>query len=770
MTYIQHAREIHMTNTINKPGPLCARCPLRSATLVPPMGGKPGGTLLVIDAPGETDAAADGLFSGRLGDLLRVVLPNAGVDFDSCARASLVRCHVERTRKPPSKAIECCSGLFWDWLKQQNPATIITLGEFALDFFRPGGRLRTYHGIPIPMDGYIFVPMYRPDSIDDHPDLVTLIDDGFLNLRDRKPLADLSGRYSLTTAKDFSARVPRIEYCALDIETEGLERTAPLVGLSVCSTPGRSSYFHREEAIKFIKSVQIGSAVLHNAKFDLVSLAGTGIPVGAIPDIDDSMILAYCMNKPNLGLKDLAVQELGLEMRRFEDVAGNDLTLRDTPAGEVARYCGSDTDGTLRLWRHLSSAASPRELSLYHKVEKPLIPILAQMALNGVHVNVGYLEKLQVTMSHDLAELERRMQSRWGIDGVVLRSTAKLGYMLYHEFGLKVPRFTETGSASTSRDALEALRGKHEAIDLILDYRSLSKLKVAFVDNLLGFQTGCLVYPEFSQTGTVTGRMSSSGPNMQQLPKREDKTIRRAFAAPEGYLVASFDNSQIDLRVLAYESQDPEMLRIFNEDADIHDQTAGAVFGEVNEGTRRLAKTLNFATVFGAGYKMIAEKAGISEEEAKKFLDRYFQKYAGVPLWIRKLHGFVEKNGFSETLYGRRRYLPKVYTPLRWQALKQAQNAPIQGGSSDVIKLQMAAVADVATPFAQVHDELDFYLPEKNLDEIGAEIKRRMEGIDCPFKLKVEVKVGPNLGDLEDWNGKASTTKKKTAPSRKKKS
>ena len=296
-------------------------------------------------------------------------------------------------------------------------------------------------------------------------------------------------------------------------------------------------------------------------------------------------------------------------------------------------------------------------------------------------------------------------------------------------------------------------------VTLINQYRKVQKLKSGFVDSILGLQEEGMVHPVFNQVGTVTGRMSSSEPNMQQLPKREDKTIRRAFIAPPGFMVVTFDNSQIELRVLAYESGDPVMNEILKGGGDIHTETALRIFGKVDDFLRRLAKTINFGVVFGISPKGLAKKINVeggktgrtvTEDEAREFIRAYFKTFAMVERYILGLHELVISKGFVETWMGRRRYIPKVHMPAhRSAALREAQNSPIQGGASEVIKLQMIAVTEAALPFAQVHDELVFYLPAKSYARKAMEIAKLMEGIDCPFNLKVEAKAGLNFGDVE---------------------
>jgi DNA polymerase-1 len=579
--------------------------------------------------------------------------------------------------------------------------------------------------------------------------------DDFYGLKSRPMMRQLKGEYQVKDTYTLSS-----ELCAMDTETEGLEIGAKLIGLAVSEVPGEATYLHGDGVFNFVRSNSQINTVFHNAKFDLMALATNGVPVETFNSIDDTMVLAYCMNKRHLALKDLVLQELHLEMQRFEDIA-IDGSLIGVPVEKVAAYCGSDTDGTLRLFRYLWKNADPREKRLYTVVEKPLMPILSKMALNGVYIDVKYLEELGKEMDASLGKLLEGMEAKYHVTREMLQSPKQLSDFLYKKLGLPVLKETETGGPSTDRFALDGLEDKHPAVATINQFRKQQKLKTAFVDSILKLQVDGKVYPTFNQVGTVTGRMSSSSPNMQQLPKREDKTIRRAFIAPPGFVVAAFDNSQVELRVLAYESGDPAMNEILEAGGDIHDETALRMFGELTEFNRRVAKTINFGVVYGISPKGLARKinaeskktgTSITESAAEKFIEIYFDTYKNVERYIDKVHRSVQQVGFVETWMGRRRHIYKVHIPRhRAAALREAQNSPIQGGASDVIKLQMAAVAGVALPFAQIHDELVFYLPTKTYMKQVAEIKKLMEGIDCPFELKVDAKVGPNLGELADW-------------------
>jgi uracil-DNA glycosylase family 4 len=738
----------------DKPGPLCSRCTYKDSRFVGGAGGSQGCIMLVGEGPGDADAKDGKAFSGLTGKRLSKLLASAGIREADCRFTHVVKCHVPKSRAPTKKAMECCRPLLEEELAEFKPKTVVTLGAAAFEAFYPG-KLSGYHGQKIEADDYTLIPMYKPDAFDYKPDLLKVMSDDFYGLKSRPMIRQLEGEYSVNDDYKLSS-----DLCAIDTETEGLEIGAKLIGFAISEAPGEATYLHGDGVFNFVRSNSGIDAVFHNAKFDLMALATNGVPIETFNSIDDTMVLAYCMNKHHLALKDLVLQELHLEMQRFEDVAV-DGSLIGVPVEKVAAYCGSDADGTLRLFRYLWKNADPREKRLYTVVEKPLIPILSKMALNGVYIDVKYLEGLGKEMDASLGKLLEEMEAKYRVTKETLQSPKQLSDFLYKKLGLPVLKETETGEPSTDRFALDGLEDKHPSVALINQYRKLQKLKSAFVDNILKLQADGMVYPAFNQVGTVTGRMSSSAPNMQQLPKREDKTIRRAFVAPPGFVVAAFDNSQIELRVLAYMSGDPVMNEILEAGGDIHDETALRMFGKLTEFNRRIAKTTNFGVVYGISAKGLMKKINIeskktgttiTESEAEKFIEMYFDTYSGIKRYIDDLHKSVKATGFVETWMGRRRYIHKIRMPQhRAAALREAQNSPIQGGASDIIKLQMTAVTEVALPFAQIHDELVFYLPRKTYMKQVAQIRKLMEGIDCPFQLKVDAKVGPNLGELTDW-------------------
>jgi DNA polymerase-1 len=738
-----------------KPGPYCGQCPYKDQPRVK-TGGRKGGYMLVGSGPGAPDVKEGRLFAGLTGARLKKQIGYAGILLDDCWVDDVVQCQVPKTRRPTKTAMRCCRPMLEQAMAECQPHTVITLGADAFEAFYPGCKITAYHGARIQGDGYTLVPMYQPNAYDDNPDLLRTIADDYHGLRQKRVLSPIEGSYRMVKAPAMAKTMPAManDRYSVDTETDGLDLRSRLLGVGYSDTPGEAFYVPAKGHPRGL--VFQDHAVMWNAKFDLGILESNGVAlVDSWEDVDDAMILCYCRGLKPLGLKARAIQDLQLEMKRFEDVAEGGETLVGVDDKEVAMYNGSDADATLRLWDHHWRAATPTERNLYEKIDKPLPRIMAKMQLAGVSVDVDYFKRLSYKLANQLKAMEDMLRAQYGLPPEVLNSPTALAKWLSALLEVHVP--------STEHYEMEKLRGRHPAVDAILLYRPVYKQKTSFVDSILALQRGGLVFPDFNQTRTSTGRAACSKPNMQQLPKRADKdyVIRKGFPARAGCVVAALDNSQIDLRSLAYLSKDEEFNRIFDEDLDVHDETANDLLGNAEETARRLAKTANFLTVFGGGPEALAMKTGAPLDKATAFMQAYWAKHDGTARWVRETHRFLLENGFVQTAYGRRRYIPKVYTSERGAAFREGQNMPVQGTSADVLKLQMDAVARLALPFAQVHDELDFYLPAKGAKELCRELVRAMESVDSPFRLKVEAAMGPNLGELEKADFGRHTNKRR---------
>jgi DNA polymerase-1 len=725
-----------------KPGPFCGRCPYRDEKMVPGYGPSTATYMVLGDFPGVFDARKGRLFTGMSGKRLEKQFSHAKLFLSDCWLGSVVRCHVpsRKNRKkatPTPTSVKCCRPLLEADLDDVQPTVVITLGTTAFGAFYDG-LLTAYHGARIQGDGYVLVPMFAPDAHDDNPDLLRVIYQDYRGLRDRPQLEAVSGNYRMAVFQE-----PTNDRYAVDTETTGLDLRSRLLGMGVAHDTGEAVYTPDNQVPR--GRYWLGHATMHHAKYDLGVLDSNGVS-DCMEDwewVDDTMLLAYCMNKKPLGLKPLAIQELHLEQVPFKDVA-HQKSLVNVDPEIVATYCCADADLTLRLWDYLWKLATARERRLYLDIERPLPPVFAAMQLRGVHVDVEYFEELAAAQDKQLALLARRIRQTPECGALVpevLSSPTRLSTSL--------SALLRIGLRSSDKFALDKVAKRHPVIPLIQEWRELYKLKTAFVDSILGLERGGMVYPEFGQTATSTGRLNCKGPNLQQLPKKT-KTIREGFPAPEGYVVVTIDNSQIDLRSLAYLSQDEEMLRCFAEGLDMHSETSTSLLGSAEEDMRRIAKTANFLVVFGGGADALAMKTGADPELAYNFMDAYWERHPGVKAWVEATHAKLVQDGFVETVYGRRRYIPKVYTRERGAAFREGQNMPVQGTSADVLKLQTLAVSKTnvgALMFGQIHDELDLYVPADRAEERIRVLVKAMESVDCPFDLKVEAMMGPNLGD-----------------------
>ena len=726
-----------------KPGPYCGQCLYRNERLVKG-GGAEGGVAIFGEGPGQTDAKTGRCYSGLTGIRLARQLEKAGIDIKRCWLDNVVQCHVPKSRAPTKMSMRCCRPLLEEALAKCQPHTVIALGSSAFEAFYPGGKVTEYHGSKIRGDGYFLFPMFKPDAQDENPDYLRVLARDYIGLPKRAVLEPIQGDYSLSR-KWFTISNDRF---AIDTETTGLELDSRLKGISFSDTPGKAIYIPARYARQGLTFED--KCVMQNAKYDLGILQSNGVAlIDSWASVDDTMLLAYVMEKKPLGLKTLAVQELNLEMTHFRDVAEGD-SLEGVSDEDTVDYACADADATLRLWDSLWGHASARERRLYEKMEKPLPPILAKMELAGVSIDIPYLHRLGGGIDEEMEQIELHLEYEFGLDPHSLGKPKMMQEFIYGKLKLPISALTDTDNPSCSRRILERIRDKHSAVDLVLRHNELAALKNNFVTGLLGKTREGKAHPKFNQARVKTGRMSSSDPNFQGLPSRRTSDFRRAIVAPEGMVVAAFDNSQIDLRSLAHISQCPVMNGIFERGEDIHAATSMLIYGDV-EGTHRFeAKAANFMPVYGGTRFGLARRTGLPEETAQEFLDKWYAKYYGVTQWLERLRAQALRDGFVETIYGRRLHIPELFTRTRDHALRIAQNMPIQGTSADVMKLQMIAVAPVAMPFVQIHDELAFYLPKgKALKATLAELKRAMEGVDCPFRLAVDVKVGPTLGDLE---------------------
>lgn len=513
----------------------------------------------------------------------------------------------------------------------------------------------------------------------------------------------------------------------------------------------------------------------HNAEYDLTVLARYGITVGG--PLFDTMIAQWLIDPGSrgLGLKNVAWQRLGVEMTPITELIGTgrtQITMDRAPIDAAGRYAAADTDMTLRLVPLLRQELDDLSLtSLFRDLEMPLVPVLVDMQMAGIAVDVSFLRQMSRELRRHLTEIELEIYRLVGYH-FNINSTQQLSDVLFGKLALPTQglKKTQSGHYSTAAGVLEDFKGLHPVIDLILEQRQLSKLLSTYVDalpELVNPQTGRL-HTSFNQTGAETGRISSNNPNLQNIPVRSDlgREIRRAFVAAPGCKLLAADYSQVELRILAHVSQDAAMLDAFRHGADIHRATASTIYGvppeEVTTEQRSIAKMVNFATSYGVSAFGLASRTSLNRTEAQAFLDAYFQTYPGIRRYVDETIERAHKLGYVETLLGHRRYFPILKNrggtaTDRQQAERAAINHPIQGTAADIIKIAMVRLHSelrqrglASRMLLQVHDELVLEVPEAELTVVAPLVRRVMEGayqLDAP--LQVDMEAGPNWYELE---------------------
>jgi DNA polymerase-1 len=599
-----------------------------------------------------------------------------------------------------------------------------------------------------------------------------------------------SGDYRVITLDELPRLVERLkvaERFSLDVETTDTDpMRASLVGISISAQPGQAVYIpvgHRDDdqpnvpldvALEALRPVLTDSNVQklgHNLKYDVVVLARAGVPVKGVAF--DTMIARYLLQSGEraLGLKDVAYFELGIQMVPITDLIGkgkDQISMADVPVERAATYACADADVAFRLAQRFEGQLREAGLwDLFSRVEMPLLSVLARMEQAGVAIDVPYLKAMSADLAEKIADLESSIYQEVG-HTFNLNSTQQLSRVLFEELGLPTGGKTQNGFR-TDADTLDALRPHHPVIGMILDYRQLVKLKSTYVDALplmINARTG-RVHTSFNQTGAITGRLSSSEPNLQNIPIRTDlgRQVRRAFIAgsPDAVLLTA-DYSQVELRILAHITRDANLIDAFRQEKDIHAATASQILGvplaQVTPDQRRIAKTVNFGVLYGMSDYGLATQLGMSRSDARAFIENYFAQYPTVARYLESTKQQALEQGYVTTLLGRRRYIPEINTPnrqIRAQAERTAINMPIQGTAADIIKVAMIRIDRAlqerglaAKMILQVHDELVFEVHERDVDDVRALVVDLMENaFPMTVPLQVEARIGKNWRDLQ---------------------
>lgn len=604
------------------------------------------------------------------------------------------------------------------------------------------------------------------------------------------PVLAAKGEYeTVFTAAQLHAWVQRLQAAdefAFDTETDALDAMrANLVGISLAVEPGKGAYIPvghtypgAPEQLPLRQVMDALKPLLENAgkkklgqhgKYDIHVLRRHGVDVQGYAD--DTMLESFVLNSTATrhDMDSLAQRYLGYTTTKFEEVAGKgakQISFAQVGIDEAGSYAAEDADITLRLHRVLAPqlAAVPSLESVYRDIEMPLVPVLARIEANGVRIDAAELKRQSSDLSARMLAAQQKATELAG-HTFNLDSPKQLQAVLFDELGLPALVKTPKGQPSTNEEALEAIAEQHELPRVILEYRGLAKLRSTYTDKLpemVNPETG-RVHTSYHQSGAATGRLSSSDPNLQNIPVRTEdgRRIRRAFVAPPGRKLMACDYSQIELRIMAHLSEDPGLVRAFEQGADVHRATAAEVFGraldEVTANERRAAKAINFGLMYGMSAFGLAKNLGIDRGQAQDYVSLYFSRYPAVRDFMERMRVQAREQGYVETLFGRRLYLNDIHARnqgLRAGAERAAINAPMQGTAADIIKRAMVSVdawladhRERALMILQVHDELVFEADADFIDTLRSEVVARM---CAAASLRVPLVVDCGIGD--NWD------------------
>jgi len=581
------------------------------------------------------------------------------------------------------------------------------------------------------------------------------------------------------------AQLAASDHFAFDTETDSLDPLqANLIGISLCGAPRRACYIPlahtapgaprqlpMAEVLDALRPylTDAGRAkVGQHGKYDLHVLHRHGIDVQGYAD--DTMLQSFVLDSSQRhDMDSLAKRVLGIDTISYSDVAGKgakQISFAEVSVEDATRYAAEDADITLRLYRAQAPqlAEVPALEGVYRDIEMPLVPVLERIEANGVMIDVAELRRQSADLGKRMLEAQQKATALAGRT-INLDSPKQLGALLFDELKLPAMVKTPSGAPSTNEEALEAIADQHELPRVILEYRGLAKLRSTYTEKLpemVDPATG-RVHTSYHQAGAATGRLASSDPNLQNIPIRTEdgRRIRRAFIAPPGRKLLACDYSQIELRIMAHLSEDPALLRAFDSGDDVHRATAAEVFGrkpeEVTPNERRAAKAINFGLMYGMSAFGLAKQLGVSRGEAQDYIGLYFSRYPGVREYMERTREQARGQGYVETVFGRRLYLPYIHSRNQTQragAERAAINAPMQGTAADIIKRAMASIdgwlqahREQALMILQVHDELVFEADEGFIPMLTEAVTQRMAGA---AQLRVPLVVDSGTG--QNWD------------------
>ncbi|MBN2045013.1 MAG: DNA polymerase I [Anaerolineales bacterium] len=579
------------------------------------------------------------------------------------------------------------------------------------------------------------------------------------------------------------------EMIAFDTETTGTDKMqANLVGISFATRIGKGYYvpvghasgeqLPLEQVINAIRPAMTNPGIAkagHNLKYDYVMLFRHGLKVHPLGF--DTMLAEWLRDPAsrNLGLKNLSWVRLGFRMIEIEELIGkgkNQITMAKVPIEQAAVYAAADAETVLRLVPELKKdLAAVGGATLFESMEMPLVGLLSEMEMNGIELDDNFLAQMSVELASRMTELEEEIFARVGVN-FNLNSTQQLSDALFNKLGLQPPegaRKTASGHYSTAAGVLELLQTQDPVVQMVLEHRELAKLKSTYVDALPAQINPVTkrVHTSYQQTGSVTGRLASSDPNLQNIPIRSEmgRKVRQAFVAAPGNVLLGVDYSQVELRIVAHMADDDAMIKAFLKDQDIHATTASAVYGvsldEVTSDQRRHAKAINFGLIYGMSPFGLTRTTDLTLAEAEDFVAAYFTQFPGVKKFLDGLRQQVQEKEYVETLLGRKRYFPGLSTQsnqnIRSRQLREAINAPIQGTAADIMKVAMLDVSKAlnesglgAKLLLQVHDEIVLECPQSELIDTAALVKDQMShAYTLKVPLKTDARAGVNWGKMK---------------------
>lgn len=595
--------------------------------------------------------------------------------------------------------------------------------------------------------------------------------------------ASMKAKYQLINTNEefvkFLSSALQQKRFAFDTESTGLDPfRAQMIGASFCWQEGQAYYLNlkdnpiwRTKLRPLMENPQV-KKFGHNLKFDIEMFQQAGI--GVAPPFFDSMVASYLLNPGTRGhgLDNLAFEVFGYQMQPITDLIGKgkqQVTMDLVPLDKVAWYAAEDADYTFRLCEYFRTELEEKNLhALFTDIEMPLLPVLASLETNGVKIDSVFLGQLSKEIGHKLQILERKIHRQAGVE-FNINSPLQLKEVLFEKLKISTEGIGKTKTGlSTAAAQLDKLRDKHPIVPLLGEYRELSKLQSTYLEALpriVNPKTG-RVHTSFNQTVTATGRLSSSEPNLQNIPIRteEGKKIRCAFTAEPGFKILSADYSQIELRIVASLAGDEKMIASFKNNEDIHRRTAADIYNipldEVTDTQRYEAKEVNFGILYGMGAWGLASRKGMSRERARAFIEKYFYAHQEIQEYLAATITLAHEQGYVETLFGRRRYLPEINSGMpqvRAGAERMAVNMPVQGTAADLLKIAMIkiyqrlpGVSKRTRMILQVHDELVFEVPHADIDKVAEFVRKEMNSAAIlKVPIKTEVSVGDNWGSLE---------------------